>query len=162
MSNNHRNQGLAHAQHLGTLFQAALQNNVQSFEATLTHLDDKNDLKDVRESKGRSCLHYAAQGGSVELCNILLDEYGCELDLQDKTGELEHVKGTYSADAMAPAAALTARQPSRRLPPPSLLLPHACMHACCPPPPPPPPANPTSFHPPPVACTQKTSIRACR
>lgn len=44
-------------------------------------------INDVKDQKGRSFLHHAAEAGHPRVVRYLLDSHGCDVNLQDAAGE---------------------------------------------------------------------------
>ncbi len=71
---------------LNSLFEAAILGNVKSFDKAIKAIGKAADLREVKDDAGRSALHYAALGGSRELCTRLVEQYKLDPNARDRGG----------------------------------------------------------------------------
>ena len=67
------------------LFEAAIEGNTQQLQAIAPRVSPEG-LSRVKDGNGRNALHFAAQGGQVEMAEHLLESEGISVNSQDDQG----------------------------------------------------------------------------
>ena len=67
------------------LFEAALEGNIQQLQAIAPRVSPEG-LSSVKDGNGRNALHFAAQGGQVDMAEHLLESEGISVNSQDDQG----------------------------------------------------------------------------
>ncbi|KAI3837558.1 hypothetical protein MKX03_033581, partial [Papaver bracteatum] len=79
------------------LFNAAYAGDFDQFKRlALNHADDEmialaKSIGKVKDEDGRGCLHFAAAGGSLEVCKYLIEKLKLDVDSKDGKGHLDTV-----------------------------------------------------------------------
>lgn len=75
------------------LFKAA-QEGDNSRLMRLAHTEfDGQAIDRIRDGRGRTCIHFAAQGGHVEACRLLIEELSADPDSTTEDGKFEQSLG---------------------------------------------------------------------
>lgn len=71
---------------LNEFLQACQSGDVKQLKKLASNLRDV-DIADVKDNRGRSFLHHAAQAGHFKAVRYLIDDVGCKINQQDASGE---------------------------------------------------------------------------
>lgn len=71
----------ASAEQKTALFRACEEGSVEEVQRIATELGE--DVKTLHADDGANCLHLAARAGRTELCTLLLDQLGFDINAQD-------------------------------------------------------------------------------